>query len=248
MPFETREQAIAIAVSLGCPVGAHKLDDGSWMPCRTQKAYSEAKKKTRKFFKPPMNITKELRELEFEIPKEGLSLGQLEVIEEAVHKSGKITKTIGWINDIFEEFSDMQKNEEHENFTVSTEICKVDESLGLVLGWAIVCKKDGQRYFDLQGDHITENAMLEAATDFMLNSRMAKDMHSGDGVGSIAFAFPLTDEVAKSFGIEANTTGLMIAMKPDDPDILGKFASGEYTGFSIGGRRVPGFDEEINDE
>jgi hypothetical protein len=36
------------------------------------------------------------------------------------------------------------------------EVLKVDESLGLVLGWAIVCKKDGCDYFDLQEDHIPE--------------------------------------------------------------------------------------------
>ncbi len=122
-------------------------------------------------------------------------------------------------------------------------VCKVDESLGLVFGFAIVCKEDGQEYFDVQGDHIPEDAMLKSACDFMQNSRVAKEMHEGGQVGTIVFAWPMTSDIAKAMGIETPTTGLMIAMKPP-ADILGKYKSGEYTGFSIGGRR--GEDEEVD--
>ena len=123
-------------------------------------------------------------------------------------------------------------------FDITTKVCKVDDSLGLVMGFAIVCKQDGEDYFDVQGDHIPEDAMLSAAVDFMQNSRVAKEMHAGDSKGSVLFAFPLTSKIAKSFGIETKTTGLMIAMKPDNADMLAKFKSGELTGFSIGGRRI----------
>lgn len=126
--------------------------------------------------------------------------------------------------------------------TLSTsEILKVDETLGLVFGFAIVCKDGGEDHYDLQGHHIPEDVMVDAATDFALNSRMAKDMHGqrerGDEqTGSVAFMFPLTAETAKAFGLGTPPkTGLMIAMKPDAA-LLAKFASGEYTGFSIGGR------------
>lgn len=123
---------------------------------------------------------------------------------------------------------------------IPSQICKVSDELGLVFGWAIVCKKDGQDYYDLQGDHIPELAMLKAATDFMAHSRTAKDMHKADGElpGTVLFAFPMTEDIAKSFGIETTQTGLMIAMKPEDDEILAKFKSGEYTGFSIGGKAV----------
>lgn len=133
------------------------------------------------------------------------------------------------------------------NFSVESQVLKVDSTLGLVLGWAIICKESGEDYYDVQGDHIPEQSMLEAATDFMLNSRMAKDQHKSDGElpGSVVFAFPMTTEVAKAFGIEIEKTGLMIGMKPDDPEILAKFASGEYTGFSIGGNRI--LDEAVKD-
>jgi Putative phage serine protease XkdF len=128
-------------------------------------------------------------------------------------------------------------------FDIGAEILKVDESLGLVLGWAIVSKKDGEDYFDLQGDHIPEDAMLRAAVDFMQHSRMAKEMHEGDSRGSILFAFPLTTDIAKAFGVETKTTGLLIAMKPDSDETLQKFRDGTYTGFSIGGYRLQ--DEDV---
>ena len=129
---------------------------------------------------------------------------------------------------------------------IRTDFCKVDDTLGLVFGWAIICKQNGEDYFDTQGDHIPEDAMLDAATDFMLNSRMAKDMHKSNGElpGSVVFAFPMTSDVAKSFGIVTNKTGLLIAMKPESDEILEKYRTGEYTGFSIGGRRIE--DEEVD--
>lgn len=116
-----------------------------------------------------------------------------------------------------------------------TRIAKVDDTMGLVFGWAIVCTEDGEDYVDTQDDTIPDDSMMKAATDFALNSRVAKDMHSGDQIGDIVFMFPLTGDVAKSMGIECNKTGLMIAMKPS-AGVLAKFKSGEYTGFSIGGK------------
>lgn len=114
-------------------------------------------------------------------------------------------------------------------------VAKVDASLGLVLGWAMICKVDGEDYFDLQGDHIPEDVMLAAAADFMEHSRAAKAMHAGPDRGSILFAFPLTTEIAKAYGIDTGgKTGLMVAAK-FDPDVLAKFDTGIYTGFSIGG-------------
>lgn len=126
-------------------------------------------------------------------------------------------------------------------FRKYAEVQKVDEELGLVLGWAIVCSENGEPYFDLQGDHITEEAMFKAAADFMQHSREMTEMHE-EGAGTIVFAFPMTGEVQKAFGIECEKTGLLIAAKPD-PDTLEKFKSGELTGFSIGG--VRGEDEEV---
>jgi hypothetical protein len=128
---------------------------------------------------------------------------------------------------------------------LSVKVAKVDEGHGLVFGYAIVCRKDGADYYDLQDDHIPEDAMLDAAVGFMAGERTAKEMHDGDAIGSIVFAMPLTTDIAKAFGIETRTTGLMIAMKPSDKAVLAKFKSGEYTGFSMGGTRVT--DEHVEE-
>lgn len=120
-------------------------------------------------------------------------------------------------------------------------VVKVDENLGLVFGFAIVCQKDGADYYDLQDDHIPEDTMLKAALDFMLNSRVAKEMHTGDEAGTVVFGFPLTTDIAKALEIETKQTGLLIAMRPA-AGMLAKFKTGEFTGFSIGGYRL--VDEE----
>ena len=123
------------------------------------------------------------------------------------------------------------------------QVAKVDDELGLVFGWAIVCKVDGEDFLDSQNDHIPEESMLKAAVDFMENSRVAKEMHDGEQVGEFVFAFPLTEETAAAMDITTKFTGLMVAMKPADPAILTKFKDGTYTGFSIGGSRVE--DEDV---
>lgn len=124
------------------------------------------------------------------------------------------------------------------------EVLKVDTDLGLVFGFAIVSKIDGEPHFDRQGDHIPEDAMLEASTDFAKqNRRPAKEMHDTE-VGDVVHTFPLTTEIAQSLGIVTKRTGLLIAMSPGE-EALGKFATGEYTGFSIGGARDPRGDEVV---
>lgn len=140
---------------------------------------------------------------------------------------------------------DITVSELTEKLDVSGEaqVLKVDETLGLVFGWAIVCKVNGEDYYDLNVDrttgervpeHITEKAMLEGALGLAAYA-VAKEMHVGEQIGTIPFMFPLTTDIAKSMQIETPINGLMIAMKPNDPSVTAKFAKGEYTGFSIGG-------------
>lgn len=134
-------------------------------------------------------------------------------------------------------FSKIHKPSLDKVFTQFVQIKKFDEELGLVLGYAIISKENGEPYFDLQGDYIPEESMLKAAMDFMENSAAVDEMHDFNRKGTVIFAWPLTTEIAKAFDIETPRTGLLIAMKPND-EILGKFKSGEYTGFSIGGERI----------
>lgn len=120
---------------------------------------------------------------------------------------------------------------------------KFNKRLGLIFGWAIVSKIGGQEYYDLQGDHIPEDSMLEAATDFMQKRRTLKLMHKGEQKGDVVFAWPLTDEISKAMGVKSQISGLMIAVKPTSKKLIEAAENGELQGFSIGGLRLE--DEEV---
>lgn len=129
------------------------------------------------------------------------------------------------------------------DFERTCEFLKVEESLGLIMGYAIICKQNGEDYYDLQGDHIPEDSMLEAATDFMLHSRDGCEMHArqdGEVVkgGTVVFCWPMTTDIAKSLNLKPDMTGLLVAIRPDNEEALAKARNGEYRGFSIGGSRV----------
>jgi hypothetical protein len=56
-------------------------------------------------------------------------------------------------------------------FKATTDLLKVDDSLGVVFGYAIVCREkdaDGNwvDHYDTQGHHIPEDEMLKASVDF----------------------------------------------------------------------------------
>ena len=125
-------------------------------------------------------------------------------------------------------------------FQVSGKLAKVDDALGLVFGYAIICTEDGEPYYDLQDEHFPEDVMLKSALDFVQNAGVAGEMHvrNADGEivgrGTTPFLFPLTTDLAKALEIKTSTTGLLIAMKPDAA-MLAKFKSGQLTGFSVGG-------------
>lgn len=118
----------------------------------------------------------------------------------------------------------------------TTEIIKVDRKHGVVLGWGIVCKQNGEDYYDLQDQHIPEEVMMAAAIEFSHNGRVAKEMHVGDQKGA-AFVFPITTDIAKAFGFPESKTGMLVMYKPsaEEVAILDKFENGTYKGFSIGG-------------
>lgn len=119
--------------------------------------------------------------------------------------------------------------------TNQVKLTKVDDSLGLVFGWAIVSKIGGREYFDTQGHYIPEVVMLKAASEYMQNGAIAKEMHVGDEKGKVVFAWPMTSDISEAMGVRSDQTGLMIAMKPDNEAMLKKFRDGTYSGFSIGG-------------
>ena len=114
---------------------------------------------------------------------------------------------------------------------------KVDNSLNLVFGWAQICTVNGEPYYDTDNQHFPEDVTLKAWTDFMLGDlRAHKAMHAGNEVGEVAFAFPMTTDIAKSLGFDTvNQSGVVAGVRVNDPAVMEKFRSGEYKSFSIGG-------------
>jgi len=114
-------------------------------------------------------------------------------------------------------------------------ILKVDGDARIVYGFAVVCEKDGEEYFDEQQDYIPEEEMLDAATTFMISKREARDLHSEEAAGMVVHSLPLTKDLAKALNIEPDRTGWIVGIRPDSDEVLKKYESGEYTGFSIAG-------------
>lgn len=108
------------------------------------------------------------------------------------------------------------------------------DELGLVFGWAFTHAVDGVPYHDSQGDHIVEDDVIKIAAEYLALGGDTDEMHDRSPDGKVVFAMPMTSEVAKSFGIKTETTGLMIAIKPS-ADVFQKFKDGSLTGFSIDG-------------
>ncbi len=124
-------------------------------------------------------------------------------------------------------------------FEKTYDVIRTDDELGVVYGWGAIFTEDGNEYFDTQGDAIDPDAMEAAALDFAESGRIAGDLHE-DECGTIPFILPITDATRAAFEMNTNLTGLAIGMKPND-EVFGKFKSGEYTGFSIGGTREEEF-------
>lgn len=141
---------------------------------------------------------------------------------------------------------------------VEVSVLKTDARLGLVFGFAIVCKirnADGEfeDYYDtgsydedldeVYSDHVTEAAMLEGVTEFMKSQRVATEDHERDEdeqpvqKGIVVHSFPLTEDIAASLGIETEKTGWLVAMQPTT-EVFKRFESGELKQFSIGGGAI----------
>lgn len=122
-------------------------------------------------------------------------------------------------------------------FKADIAVTGVNESLGIVFGWGMVTDIDNEPYFDDDNQHINSSVMIKATSDFMENSRTSNDSHTETDIGTVIHSFPVTKEIAESMGIESNISGWMVGVKPTT-EILQKFLSGEYTGFSIEGEGI----------
>jgi hypothetical protein len=123
-------------------------------------------------------------------------------------------------------------------FSGEFRVAKADEKLGLVFGYAFTETKRGADYYDLHGDQVVcDDEMIKVALGFVEDGALADEMHDGIPTGSVPFVMPMTDDIAKAFGIEGAERGLMVGMKPA-PAAFEKFLDGTYTGFSLDGLGV----------
>jgi hypothetical protein len=119
-------------------------------------------------------------------------------------------------------------------FKADISVTDVNESLGIVFGWGMVTDINDQPYYDLDNQHIPSDLMVKATSAFMETSRISNDSHTTIDIGTVVHSFPLSSEIAASMGITSMIKGWMVGVKPS-PEILAKFVSGEYKGFSIEG-------------
>jgi hypothetical protein len=61
-------------------------------------------------------------------------------------------------------------------------------------------------------------------------------MHSGRQVGTVLHSLPLTNELAKSLGIQSDREGWIVAIKIFSEEVWEMVKSGKLPAFSIGGR------------
>lgn len=117
------------------------------------------------------------------------------------------------------------------------EIVKVDSDLRLVFGWASVITEKNKPVIDTDGDVIHAGVLLEATTEFMEDVRTAKRMHKGSKIGEVLHSFPLTNDIAKSLGLDLKgREGWIVGMKVHDDETWELVKEGKLKAFSIGGR------------
>lgn len=126
-------------------------------------------------------------------------------------------------------------------------VVKIDEELRLVFGWANVTVMADEEVVDLQDDTMDTQVLVKSFMEFMSASRTGGHMHSRDdnkspiSIGEVVFAFPMTPDIKKSFGIDIPQEGVIIGVRVDDDQVWKDVKDGKLPAFSIGGKatRVP---------
>lgn len=140
------------------------------------------------------------------------------------------------------------QNDDDVNFTMDVEFAKDfndDENLarGLVYGWASIIEKDGLAVFDHQGDRISSDDLMEAAHDFIKNSRQGGVLHDefGHNIGHIVESVVFTKQLQHHLNIDLGRVGWLIGYQITDPRVKTLVKAKVLKAFSIGGRgkRVP---------
>lgn len=139
--------------------------------------------------------------------------------------------------------------EKSDRFEFRGTFAKMDMKKGQAFGFASVSKVGGDLVIDGEEDQIEPDDLEDAAYQHVIDSRIADEMHDGSDKGTLIESFVFTpqkcaamqDELRKQ-GINATidipASGWWLGHQITDPNVRRKVASGEYEGFSIGGKAV----------
>lgn len=125
------------------------------------------------------------------------------------------------------------KRDNGSEVTARVQVAKISDE-GIVFGFALTSTVNGSPHYDLHGDAIDEAELVKVAAAFLEAGGASDEMHDDTASGSVVFCYPLTTEIADALAIKSDRTGLLVGIRPS-PEVLAKFRSGEYTGFSIAG-------------
>jgi len=114
-------------------------------------------------------------------------------------------------------------------------VLKVDTARRLVYGWFSVIEERGATVVDYDDDVIRAGALLDAAHEFLLESRAGKLMHRGKRVADLVESVVFTKDVQAALGIDLGVVGWFGAMKIRDDELWKRVLAGEFQAFSIGG-------------
>lgn len=115
------------------------------------------------------------------------------------------------------------------------------KKLGRCIGWGCFSKKAGTEYDDLHGDHFPDDELFAAVGGLMKTDFTQREIdieHLGAAQGSIVTAWAMTEDVAKSLGVDtAGNYGVLVDFEPS-ADLLKSIESGEMFALSMFGTAV----------
>lgn len=127
-----------------------------------------------------------------------------------------------------------------DQYTLTATVAKLDESLGVVFGYAVASTVDGGQspHIDLQGDAVVGgDELIKVALGFAEAGAQSDVMHDCIKDGWVPFVMPLNAETKKAFKLAGDVEGIAIGMKPSQ-ETFKRFQSGELAAFSIYGEGV----------
>lgn len=124
-----------------------------------------------------------------------------------------------------------------DEYSLTAKVAKLDESLGVVFGYAVASTVDGGRspHIDLQGDAVVGgDELIKVALGFAEAGAQSDVMHDCIKDGWVPFVMPLNAETKRAFQLTGDVEGIAIGMKPST-ETFKRFQSGELAAFSIYG-------------